>query len=369
MPVIIKAAVWNVQTEIAGANNMRAGENFTSLLKWQDKVKLLRAVVELADGALPVPADLPTGTHALRLFLAPEYLFSESCTQHVIDYETRCHVVESLANLSADMPQMLLMPGTVAYFKPLVDKKLESRRFKANTNHESRVVKYAGCFKVGEEKSTYLAHNTAYAFFGGKQAFKYRKMLDASELNAKDKEVGKVVVFSKGQQLGVFDFDKAGQRLRIGVEICADHDSGVLHNGNVRGLDLQIVLSASTGLRPNFSVVRDGGCLFQCDSKATSADGKGRAFQSVRGTLVDLRDTAAQVPAAAERIDPLARPDFGKKLQSKTTKLDEAYKKVHEKAVANAPSKQAGDAAVQKEMTRYLAARGGTLHFYEVTIP
>jgi hypothetical protein len=73
MPVIIKAALWNVQTEIAATPNyFRAGENFTSLLKWQDQLKLLRGVVELADRALPVPTTVPTGTHVLRLFLAPE---------------------------------------------------------------------------------------------------------------------------------------------------------------------------------------------------------------------------------------------------------------------------------------------------------
>jgi hypothetical protein len=35
-------------------------------------------------------------------------------------------------------------------------------------------------------------------------------MLDCAELNTQDKDVGKVVVFAKGQQLSVFDFDKAG---------------------------------------------------------------------------------------------------------------------------------------------------------------
>jgi hypothetical protein len=142
----------------------------------------------------------------------------------------------------------------------------------------------------------------------------------------------------------------------------------VLHNGKVSGLDLQIVLSASTGLKPNFSVVRDGGCLFQCNAGTASTDGKGRAYQSVSGTLVDLRGATGLATPVPERIDPLARPELGG-LASKTTKLDQAYKKVHVKSVSGAPTKAAGDAAVQKEMTRYLAARGGMLHFYEATIP
>src|SRR5262245_1549295 len=218
MPTIVRAAIWNAKTDVGGkAGEARDRANFTSLLEWQDRLTLLRSVVEMADRALPMPTGLPPGTNALRILLAPEYFFSESCDRHVMNYETRGHVVDGLAKLSDDVADMLLIPGTVSYFKPLVDKKLEKRRLQADANHDSRVVKYAGLFTVGQEKSTYLAHNTAYAFFNGRQVFKYRKMLDAVELNTQDRAVGKVVVFAKGDQAGVFDFDKAGSRLRIGM--------------------------------------------------------------------------------------------------------------------------------------------------------
>jgi len=369
MPVIVKAAVWNVMTEVgSAAADPRDLANFTSLLAWQDRLKLLRSVVELAHRAMPAPTGLPVGTSALRLFLAPEYLFSESCNRHVVNYETRGHVVGGLAKISADFPGMLLIPGTVSYFKPLVDKSLEKKRLKADPAHDSRLVKYAGCYTVGQEKSTYLAHNTAYAFYNGQQVFKYRKMLDCSELNTQDTKAAKVMVFAKGDRVGVFDFDKAGPTVKIGMEICADHFDGQLSKGGVTNLDVQIVLAASTSMQAGFSVVRDGGCVFLCSADEKSTDGKRRAWQRVAGTLVDLRAGGGAGVPAAERIDPLSRPELSA-FSSKATKLDAGFQKAQLKA--NTKIMGSGPAATytQQKVTQYLQARGGTVHFYEATIP
>jgi len=369
MPTFIKVAVWNVKSEVgSAASDPRDLANFTSLLKWQDRLQLLRAVVGAADRAMPMPGALPPGTHALRLFLAPEYFFSESCNRHVMDYETRGQVVQGMAKLSGDFPHMLLMPGTVAYFKPLVDKGLESRRLKADPNHQSRVVKYAGYFTAGEEKSTYLAHNTAYAFYGGQQVFKYRKMLDCAELNAQDLKAGKVMVFAIGSTVGVFNFNQAGQALRIGVEICADHDNGQLSKGGVTNLDLQVVLSASTGLKKDFAVLREGGCLFHCDAGESTVDGKRRAWQRVAGVLVDLRAAGGPPPAPSERIDPLTRPELAD-LKKKTAKLDTAFEKAQARQVSGTLDKDKAKAYAQSKASQYLQTRGGTVHFFEATIP
>lgn len=369
MPTLVKAAVWNAKTEVGSdAKNPRDLANFTSLLEWQERLRLLRAAIEAADRAMPIPGALPPGTHVLRLFLAPEYFFSESCNRHVMNYETRGHVVTGMAKISADVPNMLLLPGTVSYFKPLVDKSLETSRLKADPTHVSRLVKYAGYYTVGEEKSTYLAHNTAYAFYGGRQVFKYRKMLDCAELNTQDRKAGKVMVFATGQGVGVFTFNQAGPTLHIGVEICADHDDGQLSKGGASNLDLQIVLSASTGLRKNYAVLRDGGCLFHCDAGATSADGKGRAWQNVGGALVDLRAGGAAPPAPSERMDPLTRPELAD-LAKKTGKLDAAFEKAQVKKAGETLDKAAAKTFAQAQTTRYVQARGGTVHFFDATIP
>ena len=368
MPTLIKAAVWNVKTEVGSkAGEARNLQNFTSLLNWQDRLRLLRSAIETADRAIPMPGAPPPGTHVLRLFMAPEYFFSESCDRHVMDYETRGQVVAGMAKISADVPDMLLLPGTVAYFKPLVDKGLESRRLKADPTHQSRLVKYAGYFTIGEEKSTYLAHNTAYAFYGGHQVFKYRKMLDCAELNAQDLKAGKVMVFATGNSLGVFNFNQAGMALRIGVEICADHDNGQLSKGGVSGLDLQIVLSASTGLKKDFAVLRNGGCLFQCDAGESTADGKRRAWQNVAGALTDLRGPGG-APVASERMDPLARAELAG-MRKATTKLDEKFEKAWVKENTASLGKAQAVTYAQTRVTPYLQTRGGTVHFYEATIP
>jgi predicted amidohydrolase len=370
MPVIVKAAIWNVMTEVGDtATNPRDLKNFTSLLEWQDRLKLLRGVVELAHRAMPVPTTLPAGTTTLRLFLAPEYFFSETCNQHVVDYETRGHVVEGLKKISADYASLLLIPGTVTYFKPLVDKSLERKRLKADPTHDSRLVKYAGCYAPGQDKSTYLAHNTAYAFYNGQQVFKYRKMLDCAELNTRDKEVKKVVVFAKGDRVGLFDFDKAGPTVKIGMEICADHAGGQLSKHGASNLDLQIILAASTSMKTNYTVVKDGGCVFLCNAADENfANGTGRAWQKVAGTLVDLRAPGAAVAVAPERIDPLSRAELGA-LSSKTTKLDSNFTKAVVKNAGLPKGTDTSNPRVQRDVGRYLQTRGGTVHFYEATVP
>ena len=369
MPTLIKAAVWNAKTEVGSApSDARDLANFTSLLAWQDRLVLLRSAIEAADRAMPIPGGLAAGTPVLRLFMAPEYFFSESCNRHVMDYETRGHVVQAMANISANFPDMLLLPGTVSYFKPLVDKKLETARLAADPLHTSRLVKYAGTYTVGEEKSTYLAHNTAYAFHGGRQVFKYRKMLDCAELNPQDRKAGKVMVFATGNSVGAFDFNLGGVTLRIGVEICADHDNGQLSKGGVSNLDLQIVLSASTGLKKDYAVVRDGGCVFHCDAGEASADGKRRAWQNVGGTLVDLRTAGGAAAPSSERMDPLTRPELAG-LRKKTTKLDKNFEKAQVKKAGETLGKAQAKVHGQQRATQYLQTRGGMVHFYEATIP
>lgn len=115
-------------------------------------------------------------------------------------------------------------------------------------------------------------------------------MLDHAELNTQDKAAVRVMVFAKGDQLGVFDFDNAGSTVKIGMEICVDHFSGVLSKGGAKDLDRQIVLAASTSMKENFAVVRDGGCVFLCSANSTTVDARQRAWQRVKGDMVDLRD-------------------------------------------------------------------------------
>ncbi|MGH7627607.1 MAG: hypothetical protein ACREOJ_20100, partial [Gemmatimonadaceae bacterium] len=132
--------------------------------------------------------------------------------------------------------------------------------------------------------------------------------------------------------------------------------------------DLQIVLSASTGLRKNFAVVRDGGCLFHCDAGEASADGKRRAWQNVGGALMDLRTGGGAAPPPSERMDPLTRPELAG-LRSKTTKLDAGFEKAQIRKAGEILGKAEAKAHGQQLATRYLQARGGMVHFFEATIP
>ena len=49
MPVMVKVAIWNAMTEVgAGAADQADLNSFTNLLKWQDRLKLLRGAVARA---------------------------------------------------------------------------------------------------------------------------------------------------------------------------------------------------------------------------------------------------------------------------------------------------------------------------------
>lgn len=52
----------------------------------------------------------------------------------------------------------------------------------------------------------------------------------------------------------------------VGVEICFDHEQGVLKSGGVKDLDLQIIVAVGISVNPESTVVHEGGVIAKCDS-------------------------------------------------------------------------------------------------------
>lgn len=71
--------------------------------------------------------------------------------------------------------------------------------------------------------------------------------------------------FQPGSTSGVFGLSTRGKKLEAGVEICADHGSGILKNENGENLDLQFIVSAGVYLNNDNLALKRGGYALLCD--------------------------------------------------------------------------------------------------------
>lgn len=94
--------------------------------------------------------------------------------------------------------------------------------------------------------------NTMPIYHNGELIATYDKMENGGEINAAS-YYG--LEFKPGKEVGLLSH----KGLDIGVEICADHGSGVLYEKRVKNLDLQIVSSCGMTLLGNNDVTHIGG--------------------------------------------------------------------------------------------------------------
>ena len=124
MKTEIWTAVWSVDTKIDEKGNRG---NALGTLSMQERMNLLGAVVKqayerIAGGfirSLPDSiSDVPP--RWALMFVAPEYLFARSDTAHLITEAEKREVVLRLQALSRHWPELVLIPGTIAWKKPAV---------------------------------------------------------------------------------------------------------------------------------------------------------------------------------------------------------------------------------------------------------
>jgi predicted amidohydrolase len=282
----VVAGAWQIQTN-AQAQGGFDSLDVTGVYPLDTKISTMERIVSefysdaesLAEGS---------GSPPLFIFVAPEYYFKRTLTQRFLTKEERDTVRNAMSGLAQSKRNLLLVPGTVTWRRPLdrdAYKKAKERlqgRIKMGHYPEKGIrVKDvpAPSLLRGTPKGD-AAYNTAYLYLGT-EIRKYHKMEDAAELLDEDDDA----VFIPGDGKNVFKF--AG--LDIGVEICVDHASHHLKDW----VDIHIVTSATVGRTDDYVMAKDGGLYIQADAG------------SAQITVVDRTAGVHLSPAAGGSTTPL----------------------------------------------------------------
>ena len=167
----IIAATWQIDTNNAGTRNYESLD-VTGIFPLDTKISTMTRIVTDFYNAANV--GLPQGgIPPLFIFVAPEYYFKRTLTQRCLTKGERDRTRTAMSALAQTMPNLLLIPGTVAWRKPL-DKKAYK---KATQRLETRVAMggYTGATNLPKPTSPYIgkgkatgdaAYNTAYLYMG-----------------------------------------------------------------------------------------------------------------------------------------------------------------------------------------------------------
>jgi hypothetical protein len=259
----------------------------------------------------------PPGGTPKYMFVAPEYTFANPITEkrkekfdhfygveRYVEEKEKDEIYNQLRAISRNYPDVLFLPGSIAWRKPLtrpkgakyVDKgktysthvpgtlKTSSRVDKAfntvldHANYAGKlaggVVERDGCELDGNQTPTYIdkavevldpsgymAQNTLYGFLGGACVLKYAKQGDFHEVTS-----GAKTTFVPGVYKGPFTIGA----LTLGIEICLDHVWGFVQpkiNGTAEPL-IHLVISACANKQDHRkSQMKQGGFFVHCSSK------------------------------------------------------------------------------------------------------
>lgn len=309
MGTVIHSVIWSVDTEILRQGNQ---SNAVGKLSLFDRLGLLGNVAKEANTLATQKwrsEPLPQRAQLMYfLFTAPEYLFAYSDRRHLISEEEKRGLVRSLAVMSRDFPMMIMIPGSIAWKKPMLRSNKTSRlekfhqRIEASSKvqmhqapdwvsrsinnapnskikalyFETRERMLSDQLKTVQETSKqtiaradsnaletpercFFARNTAYAFQDGKEVGRYHKQADYFEVFPEESDGGFVVFMpgGGGRQQDRFQVGPLG----FGMEICADHEVGYLSARGGLSPDLHVVLSAKVRLDFTHTVTTKGGYI------------------------------------------------------------------------------------------------------------
>jgi len=235
-------------------------------------------------------ADLSTSAPFKGVFLAPEYYFTKpdpGKKREPLDEAARLQLERNLLSLSNRYPEILIVPGTVFYAKPLVRGPESSqfrfdpatgtrtllktsdpdRRDRINKKVKAYIVsvpaqrsaadadlrRWAGTgFQAGAHhvpslqeirasvldpsKDPWIVRNTAYLLLGGRRIAKYDKQSDWGEAIGKSPDDLAFVpgVHKQAPEIG---------GIRFGTEVCFDHGNGMLARRNITPLHFHLLVS------------------------------------------------------------------------------------------------------------------------------
>ncbi len=321
MRIIVHSIIWSIDTEILADGN---AANAVAKMSLFDRLGLLGKVA--AEAYAIGTKKWRSGPDKDRLqlmyvlFTAPEYLFAYSDRQHLISEEDKQGLVRSLQVLSGEFPLMIMVPGSIAWKKPMLRSDRSSRfdkfarRMEIDTraqmhqapdfvhrsinkmpagpqklkefeereeavSHRQRVVQALTKRALTQVQKNIeedpdrcqLARNTAYAFHGGREIGRYHKRANFHEVFKDESDEGFVVFMPGGDGGNHNDRFQVGD-LRFGMEICADHDIGYLGASPGPAPHIQVLLSAKVQFEPTHLAVQPAGYLVHaCSDHALSS--------------------------------------------------------------------------------------------------
>jgi hypothetical protein len=298
-------AVWNCDTLRLQTPEIRLG-------------RLSNAVKQAS--RLMLEAKQTAEEHVQLLFTAPEYLFTAKGS-HFMDEETKERVRGGLIALSGDYPQILLMPGSIGWYKasrraPAV---LERKSFAGKVKSDQRDLtkyppryaasstakfdfsfaplkdsirfyeqdqsnrqewqteslrKFQAALDKGHHEDLRIAKNTCFALHNKAIVNRYDKVFEACDFElGMDKDLSTDDLKNPILMMpGDHSQDFTHEDVTYGVELCSDHNlAGLRHwisktrQPTVENVDIQVVMSASTQLEQSHCVARH--FVIQADSK------------------------------------------------------------------------------------------------------
>src|SRR5579871_4720382 len=163
------------------------------------------------------------------------------------------------------IPIKVLLPEDVARIRKLKPNLYAEMRQYAMLVREvglGEVASFKKRMEAGAAPLQYMMSNAAYGFLNGEVVFMYSKQANFNE------EVGDTsLIFKPGGRNGVRDIEGT----RFGIEICLDHDIGMLSRQARpdRPIDIQVVLSDAVQRKAeSLSALRDKGWLIHAATAA-----------------------------------------------------------------------------------------------------
>lgn len=256
-----------------------------------------------------------TGDRKDKLFVAPEYYFDKETlsqgalnhhgrppnTDRQLDQGDKRHIEGEMKNLSANFPDMTIMPGSMSWKKPVnrtENKEQYLARHNAsapdtainqhytakyhakhgeganvpnndlsNPNHrlhkaDRKIVDANNLYNTNlprpTGRETHIVHNSAPVFRGGEQIAEHQKLGDFSEIRTSNP--GEQRLFVPGGRPAEFNMLDGA---RVSTEVCLDHNLGVTGNpnnpvlpGNIHVIESDYVAQTNNGPIRNNSAVQ-----------------------------------------------------------------------------------------------------------------
>jgi len=272
-------AIWHLNTRVDTAGGVPV----------TNKLRDLRAKLVAADQAF---SRLGAQPGDIQLFAAPEYYFAKSGDK-ILGYSAaeKDQIKQGLLQLSATYPDVVLIPGTVAWKEELnradrattaaqVTTAIASLPGNMPPTYGAELQSAHDRIKLGKNrfglqkatKMRWFGYNTAYVYSAGVSVGELNKSVPFFEFSGEDPGDKIVMIpgFTSGAMtMPVLDGATPGQRLTVGVEICADHGPGRLANCSGGRVDIHVLVSATQIAQ--HPAAREGGLFVHADSNKPPA--------------------------------------------------------------------------------------------------